>query len=98
MVDRLADDHRNARTLAEGLAEIDGLRVDLRYVQTNLVMFNLVRSGIAPEQLALAWAREGVKVGVNGPMRFRAVTHYGITAEDIQVALATMRKVMKEVS
>ncbi len=98
MVDRLADDHRNARTLAEGLAEIDGLRVDLRYVQTNLVMFNLVRAGIAPEQLALAWAREGVKVGVNGPMRFRAVTHYGVTAEDIQVALATMSKVMKEVS
>ena len=41
MVDRLAEDHANARTLAEGLAELPGVRCDLSRVQTNLVYFDL---------------------------------------------------------
>jgi threonine aldolase len=98
MVDRLAEDHQNARTLAEGLAEVDGLRVDLQWVQTNIIMFHLVRPGLTPDTVIAALAGQGVKVGMSGPMRFRAVTHYGITAADIQTALAVVRKVMKEVS
>jgi len=97
MVDRLAEDHHNARVLAEGLAEIDGLHVDLQWVQTNIIMFDLVRPGLTPEQLVAAWARQGVKIGVNGPKRFRAVTHYGITEADVRAALSTVRQVMKEV-
>src|SRR5262249_43013497 len=51
MIERLADDHTNARTLAEGLAELPGVRIDLRRVQTNIVRFELTDM-TAPEVLA----------------------------------------------
>lgn len=83
MVERLADDHRNARTLAEGLAELPGVEIDLDLVQTNLVFFRLTRK---PAHAFLdACAREGVLGG--GGDRIRFVTHYGIEASDIQYAL-----------
>lgn len=84
MVERLADDHRHARTLAEGLAELPGIDVDLERVQTNLVFLDLTRQ---PASAFLeACAREGV-LGGGGGHRVRFVTHYGIEAADIQHVL-----------
>jgi threonine aldolase len=85
MVDRLAEDHVNARTLAEGLSELAGVTCDLTRVQTNLVYFDLGRVS------ARAFTDELLKRGVlgdwTGPHRMRLVTHYGIDAGDIQSAL-----------
>ena len=83
-IDRLADDHRNARTLAEGLAELPGIEIDLERVQTNLVFLELTRQPAA--EFLEACAREGV-LGGGGGHRVRFVTHYGIDAADIQHAL-----------
>ncbi len=96
MVDRLADDHRNARRLAEGLVEIPGLALDLDRVQTNIVIFELVDDRLSSSQLAARLAEEGVKLNSIGGHRFRAVTHYGIEEEDIETALAAVGRVMGE--
>jgi threonine aldolase len=95
MVDRLAEDHANARLLAEGIREIEGLDVDLRYVQTDIVIFSVVAERMTPNELALGLEKEGVKVSPIGGERFRAVTHYGIEEEDIRLALDAFRRVMK---
>jgi threonine aldolase len=85
MVDRLAEDHANARTLAEGLAELPGVRCDLRRVQTNLVYFELETMPV--EAFLGECARRGVVSEPAGPRTIRFVTHYGIDAQDIQTAL-----------
>ncbi len=95
MVDRLAEDHANARLLAEGLKEIDGLDVDLEYVQTDIVIFSVVSDGITPVEVAAGLEEEGVRLQAIGGRQMRALTHYGIEREDIRIALEAFRKVMK---
>ncbi|MGE0681867.1 MAG: low-specificity L-threonine aldolase [Candidatus Binatia bacterium] len=95
MVDRLAEDHQTARILAEGLADLPGMQIDLETVQTNLVFFG--PQNPPPEGLSFALAREGVKIGDIGDGRFRAVTHYGISSKDIHEAVRIIRRVWQEV-
>jgi threonine aldolase len=84
-IDRLADDHRNARTLAEGLAEIDGIRLDLDRVQTNIVYFELEQMDA---QDFLRRCREQEILGAaGGDGRIRFVTHLGVDAGGVQRAL-----------
>lgn len=92
MVDRLAEDHANARTLAEGLAEMDGVTCDLSRVQTNLVYFDLKRIG-APA-FSDACFKRGLMGDWSGPKRMRLVTHYGINASDVQSALKICEEVL----
>jgi threonine aldolase len=92
MVDRLAEDHANARTLAEGLAELPGVRCDLSRVQTNLVFFDIER--MTGADFEAECARRGLLGGATGPHRVRLVTHYGITAEDIQSTLKICEEVL----
>jgi threonine aldolase len=82
-VDRLAEDHANARTLAEGLAELPGVELDASTVETNIVVFSV------PDAPAFAAAleREGVIVGPLDAHTVRAVTHLDVSAEDIATAL-----------
>ncbi len=92
MVDRLAQDHANARTLAEGLAELPGVRCDLGRVQTNLIYFELERM---PAPLFVdGCARQGLLSDSTGPRSIRFVTHYGIEAEDVQSALKICEEVL----
>lgn len=92
MVDRLAEDHANARTLAEGLAELPGVTCELARVQTNLVYFDLERMG-APA-FTEECARRGLLADWTGPNRMRFVTHHGIDAEDVQSALKVCEEVL----
>ena len=92
MVDRLADDHANARTLAEGLAELPGVRCDLSRVQTNLVYFDLDRVGA--DEFVDECAKRGLLGASVASHRIRFVTHYGIEAPDIQEALKICDEVL----
>jgi len=94
MVDRLAEDHANARTLAEGLAEMDGVRIDLSRVQTNLVIFELER--IDPAAFVTECYRRGVKSATVSRTQVRFVTHYGVRAADVQQALKVVSEVLAE--
>ena len=94
MVERLADDHANARRLAEGLAQIAGYDVNLERVYTNIVYFDVVNGRTAQE--IVERAREaGVLVLPVGPYRIRAVTHYGIEATDIDEALNVFERIAR---
>ena len=94
MVDRLADDHANAKRLAEGLADIPGIELDPERIRTNIVFFDLTGALTAP-QLTERLAREGVLIGAAGQRRMRAVTHYGIERADIETALGVISRAMK---
>jgi threonine aldolase len=87
MVDRLADDHRNARRLAEGLDDLPGLSVDVDKVETNIVMLNVDTSRIDPRAFVAGLAERGVKIGSPYGGRIRLVTHYQISAQDVDATL-----------
>jgi len=95
MVDRLADDHANARKLAEGLAEMPGVSIDLSQINSNIVFFGLTRNDLSAEQLVKKLDDEGARMLPVGVGRIRAVTHYHITAEDIDFTLGVVSKVLK---
>jgi len=87
-VERLADDHANARRLAAGLAEIEGVTVDP--VETNMVFFAVDDAA----GLCAALEREGVRMGAVGHNRVRAVTHLDVDAAAIDRALETIRAIV----
>jgi len=93
MIDRLADDHNNAKRLAEGIAEVRGLCIDVAAVRTDIVYFDVGTDRITAADLAARLDKRGVKILCLAPTRLRAVTHYGITAEDIESALKAIREV-----
>ncbi len=95
MIDRLAEDHANARRLAEGLAEVPGLKVDLETVQTNMVMVDIVAERWTARALVEALRREGVLCNDTGPRRIRLVTHKDVTAADIELALDAIARTVK---
>ena len=88
-VKRLADDHRNARRLAEGLSRIPGVRV-LREPETNMVLF-----GVAdPVRFSDEIRARGVLINPVGPASLRAVTHLDISSADIEEALGVIGEVL----
>lgn len=95
MTDRLAEDHVNARKLAEGLAEMPGLSIDPAMIKTNIVYFETTRDDLLEDELIRRLGREGIKIGAMGPRLLRAVTYYQITGEDIEFALNAFSKILK---
>ena len=91
MVDRLTEDHTNARTLAEGVARLPKLSIDLANVQTNIVIFHVERPGGVEEVVSGGAARK-VKVHAIGPTSIRCVTHKDVDADDIRRALDAFRE------
>lgn len=85
-VDRLADDHENARYLARGLADIDGIEIDPETVETNIVLFGVEDGPAFVERFA-----ERVELQAVGPKRVRAVTHLDVTRGEIDEALRAFR-------
>jgi threonine aldolase len=97
MVDRLAEDHKNARELAEGIARIPGMSIDVSKVKTNIVYFDIASGKIPAKQLQAAdLEKRGIKALATGPGRFRMVTHYGISAEDISITLKALEEILKQ--
>jgi threonine aldolase len=86
-VERLADDHRRARRLAEGL-HASGVPVDLEQVETNFVQVELGPLDLTPEEALERLADEGVGLSMTvHPTRLRAVTHLGIGDDDVERAV-----------
>ena len=94
MVDRLADDHANAHRLAMGLAQLPGISIDPDQIRTNILFFEVTRKDLTPEQFVQRIGTEGVRMLPVGARRVRAVTHYHITAKDVDRALSVISKVM----
>ena len=94
MVDRLAQDHANARALAQGVAGLPGVRLDLASVQTNIVIFHVDRRG-GVDELFTGCAARKVKIHAVSPTSIRCVTHKDVDAEDIARALDAFREITK---
>jgi threonine aldolase len=92
MVDRLAEDHANARTLAEGLAELPGVSCDLSRVQTNLVYIAVTK--MTASEFEHGCRQRGLLGEATGPQQVRFVTHIGVGAADIQAALGICDEVL----
>jgi threonine aldolase len=84
-VDRLAEDHANARALADGLGAVRGLAVETP--ETNLVFFDTRDTGLTADELAARVRREGVSVSVVGRYRVRACTHLDVDAAGVAEAV-----------
>jgi threonine aldolase len=93
MVDRLAEDHANARRLAEGLARLPEIVVDPKQVPTNIVIFEMAADAPAPAELVAGLKLHGIRMLSIGGRRLRAVTHYGIQAADIERTIAATQAV-----
>ncbi|PYM91062.1 MAG: low specificity L-threonine aldolase [Candidatus Rokuibacteriota bacterium] len=102
MVNRLAEDHANARMLAEGIARLPGLRIDLASVQTNIVIFGVERAGgaavstAATTDLVKGCAARKVKIHAIGPTSIRCVTHKDVDAEDIVRTLDAFAEITRK--
>jgi len=92
-VKRLAEDHANARRLAEGLAGLPGVKLDPASVETNLVFFEVTGPLDAPTVVERLLGR-GVRMGAMGPHTIRAVTHLDVSAAQIEQALDAARAVL----
>jgi threonine aldolase len=91
---RLPEDHANARTLAEGVAELLPSGIDPDEVETNILFIDVSGTGRAAAEWRQLLAAEGLLVTVLGG-RVRMLTHVGIGADDIQAALAAWRRAAK---
>jgi threonine aldolase len=93
-VERLAEDHLNAKRLARGIAEINGLDVDVNAVETNILYFHVRKPGLAVSLLLDRLKAEGVLMLGTGPTSIRAVTHLDVSKEGIDRAVEVLRKVV----
>jgi threonine aldolase len=96
MRDRLGEDHRNARRLAEGLAQIPGIRIDAKRVVTNIVSFEVDPAVSDAGAFQKACAERGLRMSryLGNSPRLRAVTHVDVSRDDIDAALEIARAVL----
>lgn len=91
-VQRLADDHRNARIIAEAITDTPGLRLDPPEVQTNLIFFHVDPELGTAKELATALKRRGLLVHPTAPQTIRACTHLDVSAAQAERAAETVRQ------
>jgi threonine aldolase len=96
MVDRLVEDHENAKKLARALAEIPGLKIDPETVMTNIVYFEITKEHLMAETLVKRLDQHGVKVLPTGERRIRAVTNYHIRPSDIENVIKVFKTVVAQ--
>ena len=94
MVDRLQEDHTNARLLADGIADLSGIVLDPETIKTNIIYFDLDDAAIESANFLTVLAAKGIQFFDTGPRRFRMVTHYGITAEDILYTINSFKETL----
>jgi len=98
MVDRLVEDHENAKILAEGLAQIEALELNPEKVETNIVIFDTKPLRLTAAEFAERAIKRGVKVSLYGPTTVRLVTNKDVSREDTLYAVDALVDVMKEAS
>jgi len=96
MVDRLQEDHTNARLLADGIANLSGIVLDPETIKTNIIYFDMDDNAIESADFLTVLAAKGIQFFDTGPRRFRMVTHYGITAEDILYTIDAFKQTLTD--
>ncbi|HWR45346.1 low-specificity L-threonine aldolase [Sporomusa sp.] len=94
MVERLNEDHDNARLLANAIANMD-IGFNPNAVQTNIVVVDTTTIGKTAAELAARLADQGIKISQFGDYKIRMVTHHGITGDDIEYTINTLASTVK---
>ncbi|MCM3585981.1 low-specificity L-threonine aldolase [Mesobacillus maritimus] len=95
MKDRLAEDHENARLLADGIRNIDGLAV-VNEVETNIVVVDVKELGVTADEFVVALKAEGVLSGSAGLSTVRLVTNLNVSANDIKLAIDAISRAVNK--
>jgi threonine aldolase len=95
-IERLREDHQNAKRLAVGLKEFKGVSIDPKYVETNIVIFDVANTRLTAAQVAESVKKEGVLIHAFGKTQIRVVTHLDVTADDVEKALKAFGKVFSK--
>jgi threonine aldolase len=90
---KLIEDHANARALAVCLAGIPGIAIDPAMVESNIVIFDVSGTGIEPAEISARLKAEGVLINPIDDRQMRAVTHYDVTREQCEQAVAALRRI-----
>jgi threonine aldolase len=93
---KLVEDHRNAKVLAHGLAEIRGINVDLETVQTNIVIFDVSETGLSPERLTHELKGRGVLASGINAREMRMVTHCDVDRGAINRAIVATAEIIRQ--
>lgn len=95
-VERLAEDHDNARSFAEQIVEIPGISLDPQSVETNIVFFDVAGTGLSADDIGERLLGHGVRVGPMGATTIRAVTHLDVDKAGMDAAAAALRSVVTD--
>jgi threonine aldolase len=93
-IQRLKEDHQNAKRLALGLKEIKGISINPEEVETNIVIFDIAEMGMTAAQVRDEMKKKGVLIHAFGKTQIRLVTHLDVSKEDIEVALKAFRRAL----
>lgn len=95
-IERIAEDHENARLLAEAISRLHCFHVDLDGVETNMVFFDVVANDLDASRVVAMLRQEGVLMGTITNRRIRAVTHLDVSREDVLKAIKVFEKLFSE--
>ncbi len=98
MPKRLGEDHLNARVLAEALAQIPGIRLDPKKVQTNIIVFDICETGLRTDQLIPKLRERGLRMSSANANAMRAVTHFDVTRADCERGAEIVAEVLAPVA
>ncbi len=94
-IDRLAEDHDNAKLLANNISGIADVELLPKIPETNMVFFNVEKTGLTANTVAAKLLEEGVRIGVFSEFALRAVTYLDVSAADIEYAAAAIKKILE---
>ncbi len=93
-MERLKEDHENAKHLARGLKELKGVSIDPEEVQTNIIILKIAEAETTAPRVVEAMRKHGVLIHLIGKAQIRLVTHLDVTREDIHKALTAFEQVL----
>ena len=93
-VERLADDHDNAKRFARLIAQIDGIEIDPDGIETNMIYFGVAGTGLTAPQVSERLLEHGVRIGAMGDSLMRAVTHLDVDTGGVEEAAQALRTVV----
>ena len=94
LVNRLQEDHENAKLLARGIATLEGIELDETRVKTNIIFFNL--TGMEGEKFIDQLDKKQIKLLMTGVETFRAVLHREVSKKQVQIVIETIRAILKK--
>ena len=98
MIDRLEEDHRNARRLAKGISKIEGIQIDLNRVQTNIVYYDVSDLGLSAEMFVMKLKENGILALPTNEKKVRMVTHRGIGTEHIKKSIGIIENLIDKLN